>query len=190
MNSPCRRRTFPSSWRPSIPVSRPASADSDAHRQCSWTYKATSIGDVHHCQQTLDGTLECWGANWWGMFGDGTVNSSPTPITAAGGATYASFVALRTGTCALTSDGHAQCWGRGVDGSVGNGALQDALSPADVSGGHRFLALAASGFSDFVCGTTNTGRAYCWGYGAFGELGNDAFLNASEPVLVRLIPGS
>src|SRR5216117_4000065 len=44
-------------------------------------YKSTSIGNVHRCQQALDGTLECWGANYWGMFGDGTVNSSPTPIT-------------------------------------------------------------------------------------------------------------
>ncbi len=153
-------------------------------------YKATSIGDVHHCQQALDGTLECWGANYWGMFGDGTVNSSPTAVTAAGGATYASFVALRTGTCALTSDGQAQCWGRGGDGAVGNGALQDALSPADVRGGHRFLALAASGVSDFVCGMTDPGRAYCWGLGAYGQLGNNAFLSASEPVLVGLIPTS
>lgn len=72
-------------------------------------HKATSIGNVHRCQQALDGTLECWGANYWGMFGDGTVNGSPTPTTAAGGAAYASFVAYRTGTCALSSDGHAQC---------------------------------------------------------------------------------
>lgn len=153
-------------------------------------YKATSIGDVHHCQQALDGTLECWGANYWGMFGDGTVNSSPTPVTAAGGATYASFLALRTGTCALSSDARAQCWGRGDSGAIGNGALQDALSPVDVRGGYRFLALAASGVSDFVCGTTDTGRAYCWGAGAFGQLGNNTFLSASEPVLVRLIPTS
>src|SRR2546427_3387 len=105
-------------------------------------------------------------------------------------ATYASFVALRTGTCALSSDGHAQCWGRGDSGAIGNGALQDALSPVDVSGGYRFLALAASGVSDFVCGTTDTGRAYCWGAGASGQLGNNTFLSASEPVLVRLIPTS
>ena len=153
-------------------------------------YKATGIGTAHRCQQALDGTLECWGSNYGGMFGDGTVNPSLTPVTAAGGATYASFVAHRVGTCALASDGLAQCWGHGGDGSVGDGALQDALSPADVSGGHSFLALATSGFSDSVCGTTNTGRAYCWGYGADGELGNDAFLNASEPGLVRLIPTS
>jgi alpha-tubulin suppressor-like RCC1 family protein len=152
-------------------------------------YKATSIGNVHRCQQAVDGTLECWGANYWGMFGNGTVASSPTPVTAAGGSAYTSFVAFRTGTCAL-SDGLAKCWGRGEDGAVGNGDLQDALSPADVLGGHRFLALAASGVSDFVCGMTDTGRAYCWGLGVFGQLGNNAFLSASEPVLVRLVPTS
>ena len=152
------------------------------------TYTATSIGNVHRCQQALDGTLECWGANYWGMFGDGTLDPSPTPVTAAGGSAYASMVAYRTGTCALASDGHAQCWGRGGDGAVGNGALQDALSPADVSGGHRFLELVTSGVSDFVCAMTDTGRAYCWGLGGFGQLGNNAFLSTSEPVLVRLIP--
>ena len=81
-------------------------------------------------------------------------------------------------------------WGRGDSGAIGNGALQDALSPVDVSGGYRFLALAASGVSDFVCGTTDTGRAYCWGARAFGQLGNNTFLSASEPALVRLIPTS
>jgi len=151
-------------------------------------YKATSIGNVHRCQQALDGTLECWGANYWGMFGNGTVNGSPTPVVAAGGSAYAAFVATRTGACGLASDGRAQCWGRGAEGAVGNGALQDALSPADVSGGHRFLELVASGTSDFVCGMATSGRAYCWGWGVFGQLGNNAFLSAAEPVLVRLIP--
>ena len=151
-------------------------------------YKATSIGDAHRCQQALDGTLECWGGNYWGMFGDGTVNGSSTPVTAAGGSAYASLMAYRTGTCARASDGRAQCWGRGGSGTVGNGALQDALSPADVSGGHRFLELAASGVADFVCGMTDRGRAYCWGVGGMGQLGNNAFLDSSEPVLVRLVP--
>jgi len=150
--------------------------------------KAISIGDVHRCEQALDGTLECWGANYWGMFGDGTVNSSPTPVPAAGGARYASLMANRTGTCALAEDRHAQCWGYGGNGAIGNGAFDDALSPADVSGGYRFLDLASSGSSDFVCGVAATGRAYCWGWGDFGQLGNGAFLSSSEPVPVRLVP--
>lgn len=155
------------------------------------TYKATSIGNVHRCEQALDGTLECWGANYWGMFGNGTVNTySATPVTAAGGAAYASFVASRTGTCGLRNDGRAQCWGRGAEGQVGNGSTQDAPAPANVSGGHRFVALVSSGSSDFVCGIADTGRAYCWGWGEFAQLGVGDFLSRSEPTLVDLIPAS
>src|SRR5206468_16711 len=99
-------------------------------------------------------TLECWGSNYSGMFGDGTVNPSITTVTAAGGATYASFVAHRLGTCALASDGRAQCWCRGGDGSVGNGALQAALSPAAGSGGPR-LAHARP------CATIRSTRPFC-----------------------------
>ena len=150
--------------------------------------KAISIGDVHRCEQALDGTLECWGANYWGMFGDGTTNTSPTPVPAAGGARYASVMAYRTGTCALAADRHAQCWGYGGNGAVGNGAFDDALSPANVSGGYRFLSLSSSGSSDFVCGVATTGQAYCWGWGDFGQLGNGAFVSSSEPVPVRLDP--
>jgi alpha-tubulin suppressor-like RCC1 family protein len=122
------------------------------------------------------------------MFGNGTVDPSPTPVLAAGGARYASLTAYRIGTCALAEDRHAQCWGNGGNGAIGNGLFQDALSPADVNGGYRFLELASSGSSDFVCGIATGGRAYCWGWGEFGQLGNGAFLSCSEPVLVRLDP--
>jgi alpha-tubulin suppressor-like RCC1 family protein len=153
-------------------------------------YAATGIGDVHRCEQALDGTLDCWGTNFFGVFGDGTRETySPTPVIAAGGTAYASFVSTRLGAlCALTGDGRAQCWGRGGEGEIGNGLFEDALTPTDVSGGHRFAALASSGSSDYVCGiVTDTGRAYCWGLGANAQLGDGEFQSRSEPVLVRLV---
>jgi alpha-tubulin suppressor-like RCC1 family protein len=154
----------------------------------SKTFEAIGIGNAHRCEQALDGTLECWGANYWGMFGNGTNVGSPTPVTAAGGASYASFVASRTGACALDSDGRAQCWGMGGGGQIGNGSLEDALTPTDVSGGHRFVSLASSGSSDFFCGIADTGRAYCWGLGSFAQIGDNEYLSRSEPSLVRLVP--
>ena len=157
--------------------------------ESSKSYRAIGIGGAHRCEQALDDALECWGANYWGMFGNGTTKSSSlTPVTAAGGTAYASFVATRTGTCGLTSDGRAQCWGRGADGQIGNGSLVDALIPADVSGGYRFMMLASSGSSDFVCGIAYTGRAYCWGLGSFAQLGDNGYLSRSEPVPVRFAP--
>jgi alpha-tubulin suppressor-like RCC1 family protein len=88
----------------------------------------------------------------------------------------------------LTSDGNAQCWGRGIEGQVGTGSLQNALVPTDVSGSHRFTALFSSGASDSSCALDDKGRAYCWGLGIFGQLGDGAFATRSEPAPVRLIP--
>ena len=155
----------------------------------SKSYKASGIGNVHRCEQAVDDTLDCWGANSSGAFGNGTSDTySSTPVTAAGGASYASFVATRTGNCALTSDGRAQCWGRGAEGQIGNGSLEDALTPADVSGGYHFVSLASSGTSDFVCGIADTGRAYCWGLGGYAQLGDNEYFSRDEPSLVRLAP--
>lgn len=152
----------------------------------SQSYKFTSIGDVHRCEQKLDATLECWGANYWGAFGDGTsMNYSATPVTAAGGAAFASFVASRGGNCGLTSAGRAQCWGANWAGQVGDGTNQDALVPTDISGGQRFLALFSSGNSDFACGLDEKGHAYCWGWGDFGQLGDGQFTSSNVPVAVQ-----
>lgn len=151
-------------------------------------YKAVSIGGVHHCEQAPDDTIDCWGANYWGMFGDGTTGvGSPTPVPAGGGVAYASLQATRNGTCALTEGGRAQCWGHGNEGQIGNGALEDALTPADVSGGHLFVVLTSNGISDFTCGIADTGRAYCWGWGVYAQLGDGGFVSKSEPSLIRLV---
>ena len=142
---------------------------------------------MHHCEQALDGSLDCWGANYWGMLGDGTLNTSTTPVVVGGGTPYASFVAYRINSCALTSDGRVQCWGAGASGQNGTGSTQDALVPTDVSGGHTFTALASSGNADFACALSDKGHAYCWGHGDFGQLGDGAFVSRNEPVLVQFI---
>jgi alpha-tubulin suppressor-like RCC1 family protein len=79
-------------------------------------FRDISIGDVHRCEQTADEKIECWGANYWGAFGDGTTEYSATPVTAAGGAAYPFFIATRTGVCGLEANGHAQCWGNDAYG--------------------------------------------------------------------------
>lgn len=155
----------------------------------SQSYKFTSIGDVHRCEQKLDGTLDCWGANYWGAFGNGTsMNNSPTPVTAAGGAAYASFVASRDANCGLTTDGRAQCWGANWAGQIGDGTNQDALVPTDIGGGLHFAALFSSGNSDFACGLDDKGHAYCWGWGDFGQMGDGGFTSRNAPVQVLGAP--
>lgn len=149
-------------------------------------YRAVDVGDVHVCQQAIEGTIECWGANYWGMFGNGTVATSATPVPAGGGRPYSSFVLFHWGVCAL-SEGEAHCWGHGTDGEIGNGSMQDALAPTAVAGNYRFTALETNGTSSVVCGLADTGRAYCWGHGVFGQLGNGTFLVSGVPTQVQLV---
>jgi alpha-tubulin suppressor-like RCC1 family protein len=152
-------------------------------------FRNISIGNVHRCEQTGDEKIECWGANYFGAYGSGTLAQSDTAVQAAGGTAYPFFVASRLGTCGLENSGVAQCWGNDSYGQVGNGVMKDAqLTPDDVSGGYTFDGLSTGGGSDHVCGITREGRALCWGWGLFAQLGNGTFLNSSTPQLVQLVP--
>src|SRR5581483_7882754 len=110
-----------------------------------------------------------------------------------------SFTSISTGgpTCALVTNGTAYCWGLNSDGELGvgsitgpqicgepGGVLQLACSssPALVSGGLTFSQISTGGSAS--CGLTYPGQAYCWGYNAYGQLGNNSVANSARPALV------
>ncbi len=89
-------------------------------------------------------------------------------------------------TCALTSSGGVKCWGYGGDGALGNGDTSDQSTPVDVfaTGGSGTLSNVTQIAAGAVhtCALTTSGRVKCWGYGAYGQLGNGATFNQSTPV--------
>lgn len=92
---------------------------------------------------------------------------------------FTSVSAARDHTCALMPDGAAYCWGSGGDGQLGNGVNRftpgivtaDSPTPVAVIGGFKFASVSAGG-SSHTCALTNTGSAYCWGFGDQGQLGD------------------
>jgi alpha-tubulin suppressor-like RCC1 family protein len=83
-----------------------------------------------------------------------------------------------THACGLRAGGLAYCWGRNSEGELGSGWVDSvSRTPRAVTGGHHFTSISAG--EVLTCGLTAAGKAWCWGMGAGGMLGNGTYGDAS-----------
>lgn len=161
-------------------------------------WSVISAGDSRSCG--LKGTTAyCWGYGGYGERGDGTRTDSTSPVAVLPGAnTAGTWSAISTGeyhTCGLGLDGTAYCWGNNSYGEVGDGSTPDyrgaITSPVQVlpgaNTGGKWKSIVAGSY--VTCGIGIDDKAYCWGGGSSGELGNGADTDSGTPVRVQ-IPGS
>ncbi len=93
---------------------------------------------------------------------------------------------------ALADDGRMFAWGWGASGRLGNGGSGDSSTPVLVSRGAiptGVKILDVSAGSDQVVALGDDGKAYAWGYGLDGQLGNGVSASASVPVAVAMPAG-
>lgn len=86
-------------------------------------------------------------------------------------------------TCAVSESGQVYCWGAIVNKTTG----KETSTPTNVGGSLLFKSITLSEDTyEHVCGITKEppARAYCWGYGYYGQLGNGTTRSLSEPGLV------
>ena len=91
-----------------------------------------------------------------------------------------------THACAVNAAGEAFCWGSGISGRLGDGtpvATSTAVRVASPLGGPVTWRTVSAGRSH-TCGVTTAGKAYCWGNGALGRLGNGLTTGSNTPVPV------
>src|SRR5205814_2966436 len=93
-------------------------------------------GTEHNCALIGDGTMQCWGANYTGQLGDGTMGGySVAPVTVHNLTTVIRAATGGYHSCALLSDHTVNCWGRNQDGQLGNGdSTTDVPLPVAVAG--------------------------------------------------------
>ncbi len=164
-------------------------------------FVSLTAGQSHTCGLASDGKAYCWGGDTFGQLGenadgDNLAENIPVLVDTSALTAGSSFVSLTAGdlhTCGLASDGKAYCWGYDGYGELGENADSDnanenipvLVDTSALTAGASFVSLEAEGYH--TCGLTSDGKAYCWGYDADGQLGENADAdNADEniPVLV------
>lgn len=146
---------------------------------------AVDAGGQHSqtCGLLSNGKLRCWGGNYLGQLGNGTLISSDTPVEPVG---ISEPVQVSVGweqVCARLSNAHVDCWGGNLYGQLGNGSTTGpdkcafaqppgacSTEPVEVTGVADASSVTAGG--DDTCAQLQTGHVVCWGLNAFGGLGD------------------
>jgi alpha-tubulin suppressor-like RCC1 family protein len=147
-------------------------------------FASISAGGPTTCGINTDEHAYCWGSNLFGRLGIGsTVSSSQVPVPVFGGLTFSAISAGGTHVCGVTTTGQAYCWGIGANGRLGNGSNANRLVPTEVSGGLLFTSITV-GRGGHTCAIAVDSRAYCWGEGTNGRLGDGTTIDRPAPTLV------
>jgi hypothetical protein len=146
-------------------------------------FAQVQAGIGHTCGITTAGIGLCWGSNGFGQLGNYTRVTQLTPVTVGGGLRWRWINPGGLHTCGVTTDSRAYCWGRNNEGQLGGGTtLLSRGFPIAVSGGLAFRNVSAGDFH--TCGVTTADRAYCWGSGTSGTLGDGTEERRLVPVPV------
>jgi alpha-tubulin suppressor-like RCC1 family protein len=151
----------------------------------SHQWRQLKAGESHVCGVTIADRAFCWGMNFWGQLGDGTQNVPGKPVAVAGGLRFRWVTAGGAHSCGVTTADRAYCWGRAEDGQLGDGSPPPVFgiwSPVTVATTVRFDHVMAG--ADHTCGVALSGRAFCWGRNAWGEVGNGGTGLQPTPVAV------
>ncbi len=145
-----------------------------------------AAGGVHTCALLTNGTVTCWGYNYWGQLGtatnNGTGTANPTPTVVAGLAGVTQIAAGGDHTCALLTNGTVMCWGYNRWGQLGNatnnGTSNASPTPTLVAGLTGVTQIAAG--LDHTCALLASTAVTCWGYNHSGQLGNGTNIGNSN----------
>ena len=147
-------------------------------------FRQISVGLTRTCALTTSTTkkIYCWGE---GILGNGSgYTRSIVPQLVSGERTYRQVSVGWTHTCAVSTTYQVLCWGDNTYGQLGNGSSKDfaAVNPVAVAGALQYLQVSAG--HAHTCAVTTTEKAYCWGYGRFGQVGDGTRYNRFRPKAV------
>ena len=154
--------------------------------------KQVLAGMSNTCAVASDDKAYCWGNNNSGALGNNSTTNFSIPVAVntegvLAGKIIKSISDSNIHTCAIASDDKAYCWGAGSSGQLGSGTTSMNKVPAAVNttgvlAGKTIKQISAG--SSHTCAIASDDKAYCWGDGYPGQLGNGSTVNSSVPVHV------
>jgi alpha-tubulin suppressor-like RCC1 family protein len=145
---------------------------------------AVAMGYAHACVLTETGGVLCWGENYDGQLGDGTIVDHLTPMSVSG--LESGIIGVKAGkwhNCALTETGGVKCWGTNHRGMCGDGTTTDRRTAVDVVGLSSGVVALALG-RQHSCALMDDGEIKCWGDNRSGQLGDGTMTDRYTPVKV------
>ena len=146
-------------------------------------------GNTHTCAITAASGVKCWGYNQQGMLGNGTYDTSQTPVDVIGLAGAVKSIGMGyTHSCAvINATGAVQCWGLNANGELGNTMGGTYNTPVNVTGLTGVKKVIGGGAH--TCALLNSGALKCWGYGYYGQLGNGTSGNPADTYIPQDVTG-
>jgi len=88
---------------------------------------ATSVvaGEQHSCARLADGSVRCWGQNYFGQLGAPDIWTPEVPVTIAGLSNVTSIAAGANHACAQRDDNTVRCWGWNDNGQLGDPTITE-----------------------------------------------------------------
>ena len=135
------------------------------------TAVSVSAGSSHTCAVLDDGSLKCWGYNFYGQLGLGSTTQQTTPQSVVGmnstdSAIFTSRSSQYAPTCAF-NDGSLYCWGAFFSSTSQKFLSPQKMQPAN--SGSESLGLG----SGHTCLVDGADRLKCLGRGSYGQLGRN-----------------
>lgn len=146
------------------------------------TYAQIDSGSMHTCAVGADGSLWCWGVNWYGQLGLGDTTDRDRPTRVGTARNWASVSAGMGTTCALKTDGTRYCWGLNGNGQLGLGDTTNRTAPRRVVDEGPWLSVSVG--TAFACGIRADNLLNCWGRNDHGQLGVGDRVDRRVPTVV------
>ena len=151
------------------------------------TFCKISARGRHSLAIDKNGRAWGWGNNYNGQLGNGNSGvdaGGAAPISVSGGVkTFCIISAGDTHSLAIDKNGRAWGWGNNGYGQLGDNSATQRLTPVSMLGAVKTFCQISAGESHSLAIDKN-GRAWAWGYGADGQLGDNSTTFRLTPVQI------